>query len=365
MNAQTIGKKPSPWRRRVVMLIGSIAMLATMETANAQDPGRLVVAATGGGYEQIMREHVFDVFAAETGIDVIFVSGALGERWTKIKAMTDAGNFEWDMMELGSGDVWNPERAAFLLDLGQNCALVPKAASDGLPTTCNRHGVLPSVGATLLTANIEAFDGEVPSNWVEFWDVENFPGPRALQNFGSPWRVLIGALIADGVPKDDLFPLDLDRAFAKLDEIRPHVTVWWSSGDQIQRAFREDEVTAGLIWGTRLAFLQREGIPLTPIWNGATLNEAHWAVFKDAPNRENAIRFLNWYFDHPEVQVAFGRAGSLSPSTRSALALYSADEQKDQPGHADNIDGIVPVDYRWIADSHAEVLERWNAWLAE
>ena len=40
-------------------------------------------------------------------------------------------------------------------------------------------------------------------------------------------RTIPAALVADGVPKDKLYPLDLDRAFKKLDEIKPHIKVWW------------------------------------------------------------------------------------------------------------------------------------------
>ena len=120
-----------------------------------------------------------------------------------------------------------------------------------------------------------------------------------------------------------------------------------------------------LTWNTRTEFLRKEGIPLKRIWNGATLNLARWAVFKNAPDADNAIRFLNWYFDHPDVQVAFGRAAAISPATKSALALYSPDEQKEQPVYPDNLRQIVPVDYEWLGQNNDLILERWSTWLAQ
>lgn len=324
----------------------------------------LVMAATGGSYQNLMKEHIFDPFTEETGIKVVFVSGSIGERWAKIEAMTNAGNFEWDLMESGAGDVFNPARTKFLESLGENCAKVPKAYTDGLPTTCAEYGVLVGVGSTQLTVNTDAFGASYPTTWKDFWDVEAYPGPRALQNFGSPWRVLVGALTADGVSKEDLFPLDLDRAFAKLDEIKPQIQLWWNSGDQIQRAFREEEVTFGMIWGTRLAFLKQEGVPLKPLWDGATLNEAHWVVFKDGPHKDVALKFLNWLYDNPQAQYNFTVAGSISPATKSAVEFFKPEEQVDQPGHPDNVGGILPVDYKYLADNHEAILERWNTWLA-
>ena len=74
-----------------------------------------------------------------------------------------------------------------------------------------------------------------PSSWADFWDVKKFPGNRSLCLSDSP-RTLIFALLADGVPRDQLYPLDIDRAFKKLDQIKPHVKVWWREGTQSQHS---------------------------------------------------------------------------------------------------------------------------------
>jgi mannopine transport system substrate-binding protein len=278
--------------------------------------------------------------------------------------MANAGRMEWDLMELNTGDVEIPERNRHLMDLGDNCASVPKARTDGFADTCHRYGVLPGYGATLLVVNRSRFGDRAPSSWADFFNPAQFPGPRSLPNQGDPWRVLIGALIADGVPRNALFPLDLDRAFRRLEQIRPSIALWWRSGDQFQQAFRQGEVIAALSWNTRIEFLRREGVPVQRVWDGATLNVAHWSVLRGAPNASNALRFLNWYFDHPEVQVAFGRAAAVSPATRSALALLPPEEQREQPGFPENRARIVDVDYGWIAANNELIIRRWNEWIA-
>src|SRR3989442_1490871 len=50
------------------------------------------------------------------------------------------------------------------------------------------------------------------------------------------------ALVADGVPPDKVFPMDVDRAFRKLDQIKPHVKVWWTQGNQSQQRSEERRV---------------------------------------------------------------------------------------------------------------------------
>ena len=87
------------------------------------------------------------------------------------------------------------------------------------------------VYTTVLGYRKDAFPGgKGPQNWVDFWDAKKFPGPRTLRD--SPVDNLEFALMADGVAPDKLYPLDIDRAFKKLDAIKPHISVWWKTGAQ-------------------------------------------------------------------------------------------------------------------------------------
>ena len=45
--------------------------------------------------------------------------------------------------------------------------------------------------------------------------------------------------MAAGVAPDKLYPLDVDRAFKKLEEIKPHITVWWTSGAQSAQLLKD------------------------------------------------------------------------------------------------------------------------------
>ena len=58
----------------------------------------------------------------------------------------------------------------------------------------------------------------------------------------NPIDTLEIALMADGVAPKDLYPLDLDRAFRKLDEIKDHIAVWWTGGAQSTQLLESGEV---------------------------------------------------------------------------------------------------------------------------
>lgn len=72
-----------------------------------------------------------------------------------------------------------------------------------------------------------------PQNWHDFFDTTKFPGKRALRNAaeGGGYEA---ALLADGVPREKLYPLDYDRATKKLNTIRKNL-VFWDTGAQSQQ----------------------------------------------------------------------------------------------------------------------------------
>ncbi|KJK33090.1 ABC transporter, partial [Streptomyces variegatus] len=60
----------------------------------------------------------------------------------------------------------------------------------------------------------------VPKSWADFWNTDAFSGARSLQSAEVDLPELEFALLADGVPLDKLYPLDVDRAFASMSRIR-------------------------------------------------------------------------------------------------------------------------------------------------
>ncbi|WP_128931998.1 hypothetical protein [Bradyrhizobium zhanjiangense] len=83
---------------------------------------------------------------------------------------------------------------------------------------------------------------------MDFWDVKTFPGPRGLFAVVGK-HALQFALLAAGVAHRDIWRLTddkIDRAFEKLNEIRPHVTKWWTAGGEAPQLLinREYAMTA-------------------------------------------------------------------------------------------------------------------------
>ena len=99
--------------------------------------------------------------------------------------------------------------------------------------------------------------------------------------------------MADGVAPDKLYPLDVDRAFKKLEEIKPHITVWWTSGAQSAQLLNDGEVDMVMAWNGRVSALAKEGAKVAYTYNQGILQSTSLCVLKGAPNLATAIKFLN------------------------------------------------------------------------
>ena len=105
------------------------------------------------------------------------------------------------------------------------------------------------------------------------------------------------ALIADGVPMDKLYPLDVDRAFKKLEELKPHVLVWWSSGAQSAQVLKDGEVDMVGAWNGRIQALDERARRPRAASSAITFDQQilvsdSWMIPKGAPNKELAMKAI-------------------------------------------------------------------------
>lgn len=324
----------------------------------------LVIAGGAGGYLERVRKAFYDPFTAATGIKITAVSAPYGEKAARLKAMHEVNRVEWDIVTL-SLDFLGPSVTPYLRDVG-DCSAVPNVVRYGIEGACLRYGILFEVGGVPLVYDARALPAgrRQPRSWADFWNVKEFPGPRAMPNVGIPWWPLMAALQADGVPRQSLFPLDLDRAFRKMDEIKPHVAVWWRNGDQSQQIIRNREVMMSMMYSGRAFQLRSQGVPVNIVWDGAPIDAVFWAVTKNAPRPQAALAFLDYVFTRPEAHADYTRASFYDTSQKDALKLLSSEEQKAHATHPDNLRRLARVDRDWVAENRDRVTERWLKWLA-
>ncbi|WP_246705507.1 extracellular solute-binding protein [Rhizobium sp. P40RR-XXII] len=342
------------------MLCAAILVGETPDPAFASE--QVVIATTGGAYDAALRKWWFEPFTAKTGIRVVSVAATNAEMRAKATAMVKTGNVSWDLYPDGEIQVSSKDHLAISEPLDGFCAQF-KDRQDLVPDACIPAGVRLFSTATLMAYDPQAFKGEQPVTWADMWDTSTFPGGRSFPNFDDPWRVMAAALLADGVKRENLFPLDVDRALEKLDALRPSISLWWKTGDQSVQGFRENDYSIGQIWLTRASALKAEGRSIAWSNKAAFLVGDRLTVIKGAPNRDNALKLIAFWLDSPDIQAKVCEALLCTPPNSAAIMMMPQAVRDQMPSAEDVRDSIVIPDAKWINEHAAELLERWNNWV--
>ncbi|BAC48812.1 ABC transporter substrate-binding protein [Bradyrhizobium diazoefficiens USDA 110] len=348
------------WKRTSALLALASALSVTLPAAAQKLEDQLVIATTGGLMGNTLAKYFYEPFNKARNVEVVPVAVEVPDQWARAKAMQRTGKMEFDIVTATGPDLVGRTDMLEKID----CAKLPSVQKFGVSDACQPYGVARTTGGMLITYNTEAFKEKAPKTWADFWDVKQFPGPRGLPDTGdSDWWVPVAALLADGVKADQLFPLDLNRAYKKLDEIRPNVSVWWKTGDQVQQIMRSREVVLAMSYSGRALAVVKEGAPVAMSWDQAIRDTGYMAVLKGAPDLNAAMAYLDFFYASPDAHVPFMRAVNYATASKSAIELLKPEERNLYATSPENYEKLVKPDFAWIGEHRNELRERWMAWL--
>lgn len=318
----------------------------------------LTVVSWGGAYQDAQRELYFEPFkAAGTPMHDESWDGGIGV----LRAKVEGGDSSWDVVQVESEELaLGCEEGLFQPlnwdAIGGRDAYLPAAVND-----CG-------VGAIVYNF-ILAYDGakfkDGPKSWADFWDVKKFPGTRALRN--HPLATLEAALLADGVAPDKIYPLDVDRAFRKLEEIKPNIAVWWTSGAQSAQLLADGEADMIMAWNGRVSAVAKEGAPVGFTYNQGMLQNTSLCILKGAPNLDAAVKFINAAIA-PDIQANFPAYIDYGPGNPEAYKTgkIAPERAAEMPSSPDNAakQVLVSTDW-WSSPAGEEVLKRWASFIQQ
>lgn len=327
----------------------------TSSSNDSTESKELVVVDWGGAGQEAAKKTIYAAFEKEFGVKVTAVSPPDSG---KLKTMVESGNVEWDVVS---------EEAGIALRLAKE-GLFEELDFDVIDTeNINPEMVTDyTIGHQIYNLNIayntEVFGDDHPKNWAEFWDTVKYPGPRALAT--EVFGLMEIALLADGVKTDELYPLDIDRAFKSLDKIKDHVKVWWDAGAQPPQLLASKDVVVSSAWNGRISAAKDEGANVENEFNQAAISYTSWAVPKGSPNKDLAMEFINFALQ-AEQQAEYSKIIDYSPTNQKALALLPEDvlERLGQKEDEKKDQFIINAEY-W-SEHFEEVNERFNKWLLE
>ncbi|MCK1419465.1 MULTISPECIES: ABC transporter substrate-binding protein [unclassified Bradyrhizobium] len=359
---------------RSMAAILSLPFAAKATAAWAQEKlagsGEVVVFSYGGSFTDGARKYVFDPFTKATGIKIVDVVADYAE--PQVKAMFRAGRVDWDVAFVEAKNYPEMREAGMFEPI--DYSLWDQESLEGTPPDARlKDVVVGGTTSTMIAYDKRAFPKGGPQNWVDFWDVKKFPGPRGL-----PAKVAKGnvqfALLASGVAPKDIWPLTddkVDRAFEKLNEIKPHIKKWLSSGGEPLQLLINRELAAASAYNNRSIVAIRQGAPIEMVWDGAYTDYTWIAVLKGGPNTGNGQKFIAFL---NRAQIAAGwtfGTGWPGPNTNQ-LKYLPADMVPLLNINPENRSKTITEDSAWMAAKRPDgktnndhLQERWLAWRAQ
>jgi putative spermidine/putrescine transport system substrate-binding protein len=334
------------------------APLIISRQAIADRVNQLVVVHWGGNGGDANRKAYFEPFSKETGIEIIEETGPGME---KVKAQIDAGKVNWDVLvDIGRFRMFQGMQQNLLEKIDYSVVTNTK---DLIKDGAAEYGVASNVGSEVISYNTGTMGGgKHPKSWAEFWDVKGKPGHRALQMkaFGN----LDIALAADGVKADKIYPIDIERAFKKLDEIKSSIDVWTTSYAQPPRLLTDGEVDVTAAWNSGIAAAAAKGAPVAIEWNEGFIYYDMWSVPKGAPSAKAAMKFINFCLD-PQRQATYATLNPYGPSNTKALPLLAPEVRAMQPTAPENLEKQIVFNDEWWASRLTELTDRFTLWAAK
>ncbi len=218
------------------------------------------------------------------------------------------------------------------------------------------------VGAFQVTTVLAWDSDKLPGapNWGDFWDVARHPGRRGLQRTARGSLEI--ALLADGVSPGDVYrtlrsPEGLDRAFRKLDQLKPYL-IWWDKPADAAQLLATGKVLLTAVPASAALKLQNAKRHFGVQWTGSLATWFSWAVPHDAP-RPNASALALLVAGDLARQASFAEATLEAPASHDALALLPATPPLQAPPN-----DALAFDEGFWADNGDRLEARFTSWLA-
>jgi len=312
--------------------------------------GRTVVAATWGGeVETALRAAIFAPFERATGA----VVDQAPVEYARLASPAATGSAYADLVLVD---------AFYAVSRAAEAALEPLAADAAGAALDGRFGADGLTVPAFAYAIVPAFRREVASEqqpvdgWASWWDAARFPGDRSLGV--APFGTLEAALLADGVEAAALYPLDLERALARLRGIAASIgDRWWSAGYEPVTWLGTGRADFASAWHYRVIAGQWDGLDVDWTWDQGLMVADRWGIARGAASPDVADDLIR-YASSPTVQAALAREVPLGPTNPEAFAFIDPFLAATLPTTPDHVDRLIVSEAGWWATNRAEAEQR-------
>jgi putative spermidine/putrescine transport system substrate-binding protein len=341
----------------------------------------LTVVSWGGAYSKSQLNAYHNPYMSANPHIKILNDDSSPEAVPKLRAMNEAGNVTWDLVDVVPADAIRLCDEGLAVEIDPDKDLAP--APDGtLPSVDFGEAldVSPCFIPQIVYSNtfgvrtdVAEWGGKKPTSIADVFDLKKFPGKRSLQK--APINNLEWALIADGVSPDEVYDVlsteaGVERALAKLDTIKDHV-LWWASGSEAVQRLADGEVVMASTYNGRIfALIEEDKQPVEMLWDWQIFELDGWIIPKGTRNLAEVKKYLRFATDTQRLAdqakwISYGPARKSSAPLVGKHADLGIDMAPHMPTNPKNARHILYNDVSWWADHRDELDERFQAWLAQ
>ncbi|MCB1330438.1 MAG: extracellular solute-binding protein [Maritimibacter sp.] len=359
------------------LVLATTALTAVSGIAIAED---LTFVSWGGAYQNSqLKAYAEPYMEMHPDVNIVWDESS-AEAVAKLRAMNEAGNITWDLVDVTVSDSIRLCDEGLAKEIDFDEALEP--APDGTPasedfgnTLVNDCFIPQIVYSTTFGYRTDLVGDTPPTTVCDVFDLEAYPGKRSLQK--RPIDNMEWALYCDGVASDEIYDVlgteeGQARAFAKLDTIKDQV-VWWTAGAETPQLLADGEVVMGSTFNGRLfSAIAEQNQPIGMLWDRQAYDIDGWIVPTGLSEEKEArvMDFLRFATDTQRLAdqakyISYGPARASSAPLVGQHAELGIDMAPHMPTDPANATNPQFYDYGWWADYRDDLDAKFQAWLAQ
>ncbi len=361
------------------MVLGASVIALSAGAVAAQE---LTIVSWGGAYSASQQNAYHDPYmAANDGVSIINDESS-PEAVAKLRAMAEAGNTTWDVVDVEAADAIRlcDEGLAMEIDADSQLAAAPDGTSasadfgDMLVSDCFIPQIVFSTTFGYRTDMVPE-GAAAPTGACDVFDLETYPGKRSLNK--RPIANMEWALICDGVAYEDVYDaLETDegqaRAFAKLDTIKDE-TIWWSASAEPVQLLADGEVFMASAYNGRLfSMIAEQGQPVGMAWNWQMFDLDGWIIPANLSDerKQAALDYVYFATDTQRLAdqakfISYGPARASSAPLVGQHATLGIEMGPHMPTDPNNAENTFVNNYDWWADYRDDLDAKFQAWLSQ
>ncbi|MCA0906407.1 extracellular solute-binding protein [Ruegeria marisrubri] len=339
----------------------------------------MTIVSWGGAYSKSQLKAYHEPYSEKTGVTILNDDSS-NEAVAKLRAMNEAGNITWDVVDVVASDAIRLCDEGLAMEIDHDTMLAP--APDGTPASEDFGDLIVSdcyipsiVYSTTFGYRTDLVGDTPPTDVCAVFDLETYPGKRSLEK--RPINNMEWALICDGVPKDEVYdvlatPEGQDQALAKLDTIKDSV-VWWSAGADTPQLLADGEVIMGSTYNGRLfSVIEEQNQPVAMLWDAQVFDIDGWIIPAglSEERKQRALDYLRFATDTQRLAdqakyISYGPARASSAPLVGKHAELGIDMAPHMPTDPENAKNTFLYNYEFWADYRDDIDAKFQAWLAQ